>query len=912
MHPIRIKETFRFFIIALMMIVALPSFAASKDVTMQAGETETLYLPTSVTSLDLRSVTFYSNGISYVQVLSYNNYSVTVKAIKAFSSPIIVRCDYYYFVRNGGYTYQTKGYYDFKITVVGETKVQPTSISFPSTVVAVEVGESRQLTPTVYPADAEYTLTWSINDKSVATVSQTGLLTGKSEGYADLKVSADNGVYTMLRVAVSEPKASSVSVTPSSLSLVEGDTGHLSASVSPSSANQSVTWTSDNTSVAKVSTSGKVTAVSPGSCRITAKTSNGRTDYCSVTVTKKIINPTSISLPESIYMTVGDNTTLAPTIIPTDAETTLTWSSSDGNIATVSNGTIEAKAVGACDITVSTSNGLTSTCRVTVNPILPESISLSENLVLRVGDSERLSAVVLPDNAETTLTWTSSDENVASVSDGNVNAVGIGECDVTVATGNGLSAQCHVIVKPVLPTLVTLSAEEIVMTEGDTEQLTATIEPIGAEHIISWHSTDETIASVSSDGLVTALSEGSCRITATTGNNLMAECTVHVQKAAVEPTGISIIPDIELTIGDVYDIVPDIKPADALTSLSWESDNSAVASVENGSITALSEGECNVTVTTSNNLSAVCHVVVKAKVVTPESIELSEYDVTLTVGESRTLTASVYPVDASATIDWMSTDENVATVSDGCVVAIGAGRCEIIASAGNGIENSCHIVVEPASVPDGSEITSDWSGTYRMTSSIVQYRESTYAYPSEFDLTIVEREGGYYITSIIGMDCTSEYPYEGMKLIIESPSKAYIDLEHNDGLGWKDIYGSHIDNLHSMSPTPEHSYNPQPVYLTRTNNDDISIQDFYVFAFGSDTDYEQAKEALYTNCSGVKDSSGMSGIPDLTTDEGNPYVEVYNLNGVRVFSGEKSQIPQLRNGIYIFRSGNESHKVIVR
>ncbi len=277
MHPIRIKETFRFFVIALMMIVALPSFAASKDVTMQAGETKTLYLPTSVTSLDLRSVTFYSNGISYVQVLSYNNYSVTVKAIKAFSSPIIVRCDYYYFVRNGGYTYQTKGFYDFKITVVGETKVQPTSISFPSTVVAVEV---------------------------------------------------------------------------------------------------------------------------------------------------------------------GDNTTLAPTIIPADAETT--------------------------------------------------------------------------------LTWTSSDKNVALVSDGNVNAIGIGECDVTVSTGNGLSAQCHVIVKPVLPTRVTLSAEEIVMTEGDTEQLTATIEPIGAEHIISWHSTDETIASVSSDGLVSALSEGSCRITATTGNNLMA------------------------------------------------------------------------------------------------------------------------------------------------------------------------------------------------------------------------------------------------------------------------------------------------------------------------------------------------------------------------------------------------------
>ncbi len=553
------------------------------------------------------------------------------------------------------------------ITVVGETKIQPTSISFPSTAVAVNVGETRQLTPTVLPADAEYTLTWSINDRSVATVSQDGLLTGKSEGYADLKVSADNGVYTMLRIVVSTPSASSVSVTPSSVSLVEGNTGYLSASVYPSSANQSVSWTSDNTSVATVSSYGKVTAVSPGSCRITAATSNGHTDYCSVTVTRKIVPPTSISLPESVDMTVDDKTTLSPTIIPVDAETTITWASSD-----------------------------------------------------------------------------------------------------------------------------------------------------------------ETIASVTSDGLVSALSEGSCRITAVTSNDLTAYCTIHVQKAAVEPAGISIISNIELTIGEKYDVIADIEPVDASTTLHWESDNNTVASVDNGSITALSEGECNVTVTTSNNLYAVCHVVVKS-----------------------------------------------------------------------------------TSVPDDHEITSDWVGTYRMTSSIVRYRESTYVYPSEFDLTIVERDGDYYITSIIGMDCTSGYPYEGMKLIIESSSKAYIDLEYNDGLGWKDISGSHIDNLHSMSPSPEYSYNPQPVYLTRTNNDDILIQDFYVFAFGSDTDYEQEKEVLFTNCSGMKDSSGMSGIPDMTTDEDSPHVEVYNLNGVRVFSGEKSGIPQLEKGVYIFCIGNEIHKVLI-
>lgn len=277
-------------LLAIIMEVMWPSSALAqsyKEVTMSVGETQTFYLPSSVTSKDLKSVTFYSNGISYVQVTSYTNYSVTVKAIKAFSSPIIVRCDYRYFVRSGSYTYETSGAYDYRITVVGSggggSGIEPTSIKFSSTVKAIEVGESVQLTPTVLPANAEYTLTWSISDKYVATISQDGLLTGKSEGAADLKVKADNGVYAMLRVVVSEPKPTSVSVSPSSVTLTEGQSRYLTATVYPSNASQSVTWTSSNANIASVSSSGKVTAVNAGTAIITAKTSNGKSATCTVT-----------------------------------------------------------------------------------------------------------------------------------------------------------------------------------------------------------------------------------------------------------------------------------------------------------------------------------------------------------------------------------------------------------------------------------------------------------------------------------------------------------------------------------------------------------------------------------------------------------------------------------------------------
>ena len=279
----------RMIIISLIGVIAsVPVYAISyKEVTMSVGETQTFYLPSSVTSKDLKSVTFYSNGISYVQVTSYTNYSVTVKAIKAFSSPIIVRCDYRYFVRSGSYTYETSGAYDYRITVVGSggggSGVEPISIRFSSFVKAIEVGESVQLTPTVLPANAEYTLTWSINNTSVASISQNGLLVGKSAGEADLKVKADNGVYAMLRVVVSKPTPISVTVSPSSITFTEGQSRYLTATVYPSNASQSVTWTSSNDNIASVSSSGKVTAVNAGTAIITAKTSNGKSATCTVT-----------------------------------------------------------------------------------------------------------------------------------------------------------------------------------------------------------------------------------------------------------------------------------------------------------------------------------------------------------------------------------------------------------------------------------------------------------------------------------------------------------------------------------------------------------------------------------------------------------------------------------------------------
>ena len=304
MNKFIIKKGMLMILVTIILCITTPLYAQSyKEVTMSVGETQTFYLPSSITSLNLKSVTFYSNGISYVQVTSYTNYSVTVKAVKAFSSPVIVRCDYRYYIRSGSYTYETSGAYDYRITVSstegGGPGVKPTSITFPSSVKALDVGESVQLSPTVLPANAEYTLTWSIKDKSVATVSQDGLLVGKASGAADLKVMADNGVYTMLRVVVSDPKPTSISVSPSAITIIEGQSTYLSATVYPSNACQSVSWSSSNSSVVSVNSTGKISALKSGVVTVTASTANGKTGSCIVTC-KEAVQSIALSDKEGV------------------------------------------------------------------------------------------------------------------------------------------------------------------------------------------------------------------------------------------------------------------------------------------------------------------------------------------------------------------------------------------------------------------------------------------------------------------------------------------------------------------------------------------------------------------------------------------------------------------------------------
>lgn len=246
---------------------------------------------------------------------------------------------------------------------------------------------------------------------------------------------------------------------------------------------------------------------------------------------------TNISLSQTaMTLTKGETGTLTVNHTPANlAAPAYTWTSSNTTVANVSNGIITAVGDGTAVITVSApSLNLSASCTVTVNPIVPASIVISEtSLSLFVGDKTQLTATVSPSDAkDKSFAWSSSDANIATIdADGNVSAIAPGTTTITAkTTTRGLTATCSVVVKKIDVESVTLNKSSLNMVTEQTETLTATIAPENATNKkVTWKSSDETVAVVS-DGVVTALRAGEVTITATADDNgKLAYCTITVK-----------------------------------------------------------------------------------------------------------------------------------------------------------------------------------------------------------------------------------------------------------------------------------------------------------------------------------------------------------------------------------------------
>ena len=249
-------------------------------------------------------------------------------------------------------------------------------------------------------------------------------------------------------------------------------------------------------------------------------------------------NKVLVSLyPTSLNLSIGDSETLQWQFSPASSNPAgaVSFSSSNTEVATVDfNGKVTAVGTGSTTITATTNYFTTATCDVTVNPMLASSISLDQSsITLPIGSTQTLTATVLPANAsDKTVTWSSSDESIATVNaNGLVTAVSQGFTTITATTNDGsnLSASCDVYVTQVLASAIQLDKTEVEMSKGQSIKLTATVLPAGAPQRVTWSSSDPTVARVVG-GNVYAQEMGECLITARTldGTNLTADCLIMV------------------------------------------------------------------------------------------------------------------------------------------------------------------------------------------------------------------------------------------------------------------------------------------------------------------------------------------------------------------------------------------------
>ena len=255
-----------------------------------------------------------------------------------------------------------------------------------------------------------------------------------------------------------------------------------------------------------------------------------------VSVTGITLNPTALPLLE------GETGTISATVSPSDATNKLVlWSTDNPAVATVSEGNVKAVKSGTATITAkSDDGGLTATCTVTVKAKVPlTGFSIDPtSLTLEEGETAEIIATFTPVNASNkTLSWTSSDPSVATVSDGVVTAIKSGKTTITVTSEDGgFTAKCEVLVKvwqAVDITGITLSPDPLEVRLAETEQavITAEITPANATNkTLIWASSNESVATVSQDGTVTVIHAGKTKITATAddGSGVEASCWVNI------------------------------------------------------------------------------------------------------------------------------------------------------------------------------------------------------------------------------------------------------------------------------------------------------------------------------------------------------------------------------------------------
>ena len=563
-----------------------------------------------------------------------------------------------------------------------------TGITLDVTSLSMVVGETRKLTYTLLPTSAtNKEVTWASSDPSVATISATGSVTAVKAGSAIITITTKDGKYSKSCTVTVSQYASAIKLDVNEKTLNVGDTYSLIVTTTPSSSSDSFTWETSNSNVATVSATGKVTAKAEGTAIIIVKSNRGLTAFCNITV-KQQASGLELNYDKKTVI-VTNSFTLKATVLPANASNQkVKFVSSDSSIATVTEkGKVKGIKGGTAIITVtSVDGGYKSTCIVTVKELVT-SISMKSSYKLGKGKTYQLVPKITSNSATTTkLQWSSSNTKVAKVDkNGVVKAISYGTVKITAKATDGSGAKAVSTIRVIRPvTSISLSKATLSMIEGSNKKLTAHVRPTNATYkSITWTSSNESVAIVDSKGNVTAISEGTAVIKATSkdGTKKSAKCIVKVNKK-VASTSITLAnQSVVMVSGESKTVQAVMSPANTTDGYKWSSDNNAVASVDKstGRIVAKAIGTAIITVMTDSGKTA--RITINVVGLSKSSLVLEQYT-----------THTLWVNGDTSGVSWDVENPNVATVSNGRITARAIGTTNIIATV-NGRRLYCKLKV---------------------------------------------------------------------------------------------------------------------------------------------------------------------------------------------------------------------------
>ena len=481
-----------------------------------------------------------------------------------------------------------------------------------------------------------------------------------------------------------------------------------------------IVYTSSRETIATVSADGMITAIAKGRADVYASLMRNGKRVARATiavnvlraVTKVTLNTTKLSVydPDDpavagllkeptahqvLVIPAGGSASLVTTCTPETASSRkVVYSTTDAGVARLAGTTLRAVQRGECELTVASEQNpeITETFRVLVIQPVKKIQFEDGKKEVAAGSTLQLTAVCAPDNASITgVTWMSQNPTIATVDEnGTVTGLKKGNAKITATATDGSRTAGSVIVRVTQPvTMITVKTPEIQVTVGKSAQAKATAQPdTASDRKLVWSSSDETIATVNSYGVITGKKAGTCIVTCTSNSNpdVTGTVTVTASQPVTKIENANEPEELSLLTGQTVQTRWNVQPADATDkTLTFKSRHPRVVTVDaNGVVTAVGRGTATVEATAKDGSRKQGSV--RITVIQPVTgVEVQQQRYYVQWGRSSQIRAIVQPRNANnQQVYWSSEDEGIASVrstatSTGSIYGVAYGTTTVTA-----------------------------------------------------------------------------------------------------------------------------------------------------------------------------------------------------------------------------------------